>query len=167
MAIGYLTLSRNSAGANSSWSGYESGYGEVRYTTPSWGGQAVTVTVPAEMAGATFNSATLTYTVSSVSGTKHVYYHNEGVTVTNANLLTRLRNGTAITLYFSFQATGGTGGEGTHTAHCTWSNITITVDYTPATGLTGTATVTLCGEADEEAIRKAVAEEDYEYLGMG
>ncbi len=31
---------------------------------------------------------------------------------------------------------------------------------------TGTATVTLCGEADEEAIRKAVAEEDYEYLGM-
>ena len=32
---------------------------------------------------------------------------------------------------------------------------------------TGTATVTLCGEADEEAIRKAVAEEDYEYLGMG
>ena len=145
MAIGYLTLSRNSAGANSSWSGYESGYGEVRYTTPSWGGQAVTVTVPAEMAGATFNSATLTYMVSSVSGTKHVYYHNEGVTVTNANLLTRLRNGTAITLYFSFQATGGTGGEGTHTAHCTWSNITITVDYTPATGLTGTATVTDAG----------------------
>ena len=53
MAIGYLTLSRNSAGANSSWSGYESGYGEVRYTTPTWGGQAVTVTVPAEMQGAT------------------------------------------------------------------------------------------------------------------
>jgi Cu2+-exporting ATPase len=30
----------------------------------------------------------------------------------------------------------------------------------------GTAVVTLRGEADEEAIRKAVAEEDYEYLGM-
>ena len=30
----------------------------------------------------------------------------------------------------------------------------------------GTAVITLCGEADEEAIRKAVAEEDYEYLGM-
>ena len=31
---------------------------------------------------------------------------------------------------------------------------------------TGTAVITLCGEADEDAIRKAVAEEDYEYLGM-
>ena len=30
----------------------------------------------------------------------------------------------------------------------------------------GTAVVTLRGEADEEAIRKALAEEDYEYLGM-
>jgi len=30
----------------------------------------------------------------------------------------------------------------------------------------GTAVITLCGEADEEAIRKALAEEDYEYLGM-
>ena len=30
----------------------------------------------------------------------------------------------------------------------------------------GTAVITLCGEADEEAIRKAIAEEDYEYLGM-
>lgn len=30
----------------------------------------------------------------------------------------------------------------------------------------GTAVVTLSGEPDEEAIRKAIAEEDYEYLGM-
>ena len=30
----------------------------------------------------------------------------------------------------------------------------------------GTAVITLRGEADEEAIRKALAEEDYEYLGM-
>ena len=145
MAIGYLTLSRNSAGANSSWSGYESGYGEVRYTTPTWGGQAVTVTVPAEMQGATFNSATLTYTVSSPSGTRRVYYHNEGVAVTNANLLERLISSGNLDLYFSYQATGGTGGEGSHTANCTWNNITITVDYTPATGLTGTATITNAG----------------------
>ena len=76
MAIGYLTLSRNSAGANSTWSGYESGYNEIRYTTPTWGGQAVTVTIPAEMQGATFNSATLTYNVSSPSGTRRVAYYN-------------------------------------------------------------------------------------------
>ena len=145
MAIGYLTLSRNSAGANSSWSGYEAGYNEIRYTTPTWGGQAVTVTVPAEMQGATFNSATLTYTVSSPSGTRRVYYHNEGVAVTNANLLERLISGGNLDLYFSYQATGGTGGEGSHTANCTWNNITITVDYTPATGLTGTATINNAG----------------------
>ena len=145
MAIGYLTLSRNYAGANSTWSGYESGYNEIRYTTPTWGGQAVTVTVPAEMQGATFNSATLTYTVSSPSGTRRVYYHNEGVAVTNANLLERLISGGNLDLYFSYQATGGTGGEGSHSANCTWNNITITVDYTPATGLTGTTTITNAG----------------------
>ena len=145
MAIGYLTLSRNSAGANSSWSGYEAGYNEIRYTTPTWGGQAVTVTVPAEMQGATFNSATLTYNVSSPSGTRRVYYHNEGVPVTNANLLERLIAGGNLDLYFSYQATGGSGGEGTHTASCSWNNITITVDYTPATGLTGSATITNAG----------------------
>ncbi len=145
MAIGYLTLSRNSAGANSSWSGYEAGYNEIRYTTPTWGGQAVTVTVPAEMQGATFNSATLTYNVSSPSGTRRVYYHNEGVPVTNANLLERLIARGNLDLYFSYQATGGSGGEGTHTASCSWNNITITVDYTPATGLTGNATITNAG----------------------
>lgn len=145
MAIGYLTLSRNSAGANSTWSGYESGYGEVRYTTPTWGGQAVTVTVPAEMQGATFNSATLSYSVSSPSGTRRVAYHNESTLVTNANLLERLISGGNLDLYFSYQATGGTGGEGSHSANCSWNNITITVDYTPATGLTGTANITNAG----------------------
>ena len=145
MAIGYLTLSRNSAGANSTWSGYESGYNEIRYTTPTWGGQAVTVTIPAEMQGATFNSATLTYNVSSPSGTRRVAYHNEGTLVTNANLLERLISGGNLDLYFSYQATGGTGGEGSHSANCSWNNITITVDYTPATGLTGNTTITNAG----------------------
>ena len=145
MAIGYLTLSRNSAGANSSWSGYESGYSEVRYTTPSWGGQAVTVTIPAEMEGATFNSATLSYSVSSPGGTRRVAYHNESTLVSNANLLERLISGGSLDLYFSYQATGGTGGEGSHSATCIWNNITITVDYTPATGLTGNATITNAG----------------------
>ena len=30
----------------------------------------------------------------------------------------------------------------------------------------GTAVITLSGEVDEDAVRKAVKEEDYEYIGM-
>ena len=144
MAIGYLTLSSNQAGAISTWTCIMYPDGPA-YTTPTWGGQAITVTVPAEMQGATFNSATLTYTVSSPSGTRYVRYNGESVSVGNSNLLERLIAGGNLDLYFSYKATGGTGGEGSHSASCTWNNITITVDYTPATGLTGTATITNAG----------------------
>ena len=144
MAIGYLTLSSNQAGAISTWTCIMYPDGPA-YTTPTWGGQAITVTIPAEMQGATFNSATLTYTVASPSGTRYVRYNGESVSVGNANLLERLIAGGNIDLYFSYKATGGTGGAGSHSASCTWDNITITVDYTPATGLTGNATVTNAG----------------------
>ena len=144
MAIGYLTLSSNQAGAISTWTCIMYPDGPA-YTTPTWGGQAITVTVPTEMQGATFNSATLTYTVSSPSGTRYVRYNGESVSVGNANLLERLIAGGNLDLYFSYKATGGTGGEGSHSASCTWNNITITVDYTPATGLTGNATITNAG----------------------
>ena len=146
MAIGYLTLSSNQAGAISTWTCIMYPDGPA-YTTPTWGGQAITVTVPAEMQGATFNSATLTYTVSSPSGTRYVRYNGESVSVGNSNLLERLIAGGNLDLYFSYKATGGTGGEGAHSASCTWNNITITVDYTPATGLTGSATITNAGSA--------------------
>ena len=144
MAIGYLTLSSNQAGAISTWTCIMYPDGPA-YTTPTWGGQAITVTVPAEMQGATFNSATLTYTVSSPSGTRYVRYNGESVSVGNANLLERLTAGGNIDLYFSYKATGGTGGAGSHSASCTWTNISIAVDYTPATGLTGTATINNAG----------------------
>ena len=157
MAIGYLTLSGNQAGAISTWSGYESGYNEIRYTTPTWGGQAITVSVPAEMQGATFNSATLTYTVSSPSGTRYVRYNGESVSVGNNNLLERLIAGGNLDLYFSYKATGGTGGEGSHSASCTWTNISIAVDYTPAAGITNTVTVTNAGTAVYSIEKKSLA----------
>ena len=69
MATGLLTLSRNTAGAVSTWDGWYAGNGNYSYSTPTTDGQAITVTVPTEMQGATFNSATLTYNVSSASGT--------------------------------------------------------------------------------------------------
>ena len=31
---------------------------------------------------------------------------------------------------------------------------------------TGTAEITLSGEMDEEAVRRAISEEDYQYLGI-
>ena len=156
MSIGYLTLSGNQAGAISTWTGimYPDGIG---YTTPTWGGQAITVTVPAEMQGATFNSATLTYTVSSPSGTRYVRYNGESVSVGNTNLLERLIAGGNLDLYFSYKATGGTGGEGSHNASCTWTNISIAVDYTPAAGITNTVTVTNTGTAVYSLEKKSLA----------
>ena len=157
MALGYLTLSSNTAGALSTWNGYESGYGEVRYTTPTTDGQAITVTIPAEMQNATFNSATLSYTVSSASGTRHVRFNGEGQDATNALILQRLTTGGNLNLYFSFRATGGAGGEGSHSASCTWANISIAVDYTPASGITNSLTVSSAGSAVYAIEKKSLA----------
>ena len=74
-------------------------------------------------------------------------FNGESVDVTNARILSRLISGGNLDLYFSFQATGGTGGEGSHSAYCQWSNLSIAVDYTPATGLAGTLTVSGAGTA--------------------
>ncbi len=147
MATGFLTLSGNTAGAVSTWNGWYAGNGNYSYSTPTTDGQAITVTVPAEMQGATFNSATLTYNVSSASGTRHVRFNGESYEVTSTELLSRLVSGGNLNLYFSFRAAGYTGGEGAHSAYCGWNNITITVDYTPAMGISGTVTVTNAGTA--------------------
>lgn len=164
--VGYLVLSKNRAGAVSAWSGYESGYGEIRYTTPTWGGEKITVSVPAEMEGATFNSATLTYQTNAVSGSKYVRFDGESVDVTNARILARLIAGGNLNLYFSFRASGGAGGEGSHSAYCQWSNLAITVDYTPATGLTGTTTVGSGGTAVYSLERPSLAHGERMTLGL-
>ena len=156
MAIGYLTLSSNTAGALSTWTGimYPDGIG---YTTPTTDSQTITVSVPAEMEGAVFNSATLSYSVSSGSGTRKVCYSGGAVNVTNANLLEKLQNGESLNMYFQFKASGGTGGAGSHSASCTWSNIAIAVDYTPASGVNNTATVTGAGTAVYSIEKKSLA----------
>ncbi len=136
------------------------------YTTPTTDSQTITVTVPAEMQGATFNSATLSYSVSSGSGTRKVCYSGGAVNVTNANLLEKLQNGESLNMYFQFKATGGTGGAGSHSASCTWTNISIAVDYTPATGITGNATVTNAGTAVYSLERASLAYGESIILGI-
>ena len=155
--IGYLTLSSNTAGALSTWTGYQPSQNYIAYTTPTVDSQTITVSVPAEMTGATFNSATLTYNVSSGSGTRKVCYSGGATAVTNANLLEKLQNGESLNMYFQFKATGGTGGLGSHSASCTWSNIAIAVDYTPASGVTNSVTVTGAGTAAYSIEKKSLA----------
>ncbi len=156
MAIGYLTLSSNTAGALSTWTCIMYPDGPA-YTTPTTDSQTITVSVPAEMQGAAFNSATLSYSVSSGSGTRKVCYSGGATNVTNTNLLEKLRNGESLNMYFQFKATGGTGGEGSHSASCTWSNISIAVYYTPASGINNTATVTNAGTAVYSIEKKSLA----------
>lgn len=142
MATANLTCSPTSGGAVSTWSGYQSGYNEIRYTTPTADGFYCTITVPSSLTGATFNSVSFTYTGAGASGTKAVRYNGTSTSVTNANLLEKLQNGeTEIKVYFSFRATGGTGGEGTHSATYTWSSVAVSVDYTPASVVNGTITL--------------------------
>ena len=166
MAIGTLVLSSNHAASLSTWEGYEGGYNQVYYTNPTTDNTVITVSIPPEMNGATFNSATLTYTVSSDSGTRRVCYKDTYINVTNSNLLARLQNGESLDMYFGFTATGGTGGEGQHSAYCVWDNITITVDYTPATGITGNATITNAGTAVYSLERASLAYGESITLGI-
>ena len=165
MAIGYLTLSSNQAGAISTWTCIMYPDGPA-YTTPTTDSQTITVSVPAEMQGATFNSATLSYSVSSGSGTRKVCYTGGAVNVTSANLLEKLQNGESLNMYFQFKATGGTGGEGSHSANCTWTNIAIIVDYTPATGITGNVTVTNAGTAVYSLERASLASGESITIGI-
>lgn len=137
MATGYLTAVPDHAGAVSSWYGSENAYGAMRYTQPAADGSSVTLYVPAEMQGADFVSAHLSYQTTGGTGTRSVRFY-AGESVTDARLLERLQNGeTEIRLYFSFRAAGGSGGDGMHNAVCQWSQIAVTAEYVPRSGVSG------------------------------
>ena len=139
MAEAYLTLSGCAAAAVSVWTGYEAGYGQVRYTTPTVDGQAVTVTVPAVLRGASFSGAHLSYTLAQDAGTAAVRFEGTGLAATDAAILEKLQRGeTELRLYFSFRASGGSGGEGAHSAYAAWSDIRVKVGYLPPDGAQGT-----------------------------
>ncbi len=153
---GNLTLSANSTGVTSTWTG--TGYPpSTVYTTPMTATSIITVTVPSEMANCLFNSAVLSYTVEGASGTRHVYYTGTATEVTNANLLEKLSAGETVSLTFSYRANGGSGGPGTHSAVCRWKNIAITVDYSPAGSVTDTLALTDAGEAVYAIEKKSLA----------
>lgn len=143
MATTTLNVSPSTAGAKSSWRvHYVPGSG-YSYTTPNTDGTKVTISVPSSLSGVVFNSVTFTYSVSSDPGTRKVQYYGTATNVTNANLLEKLQAGeTEIQIYFSFRAPGGGTTEGLHEHYCTWSDITVTVDYIPAGLITGTVTTT-------------------------
>ena len=164
--VGLLTLSSNFASCISTWTGYQAYDDEYYYSQPTQAGCTINVSVPAEMANATFNSVTLTYSASSGPGTRFVYYANSSTAVTNANLLTRLRNGQSLNLSFQFKAKGYSGGEGQHSEYCAWRNITITVDYTPAGDITGTTTVGNAGSAVYSIYRNSLAYGESMSLGI-
>lgn len=52
MATTTLIITPSSGGALSTWTGYESGYGEIRYTTPTTDGFMATFAKPAALTGA-------------------------------------------------------------------------------------------------------------------
>ena len=119
------------------WDGYEGGYDEVRYTVPTQGTRTVTFTVPAEMRGARFLAASFTCSVSAPGGIRHIRYSGTQLEVTDAGLLERLQRGDSeISVTFSFRASAG-GGEGSHSAYCTWSNITVICEYSAQTTAAG------------------------------
>lgn len=128
----------SSVTAVSAWNGYEGGYNEMRYTAPSVGGGRAVFTLPEELYGAGFESAHLSYNAAGGSGTVNARYDGSAVSVTDANLLERLRGGEReIAVYFTFRASGGTGGEGSHSASYTWNNISLSIAYVPAGGVSG------------------------------
>lgn len=138
MASINLVISPATGGAMSSWTGYESGYGQVRYTTPTTDGFMATLSRPAELSGATIQSVSIRITGNGSPGTTYARYSGTAISMTEANLLEKLQNGEDnIQVYFSYRATGGTGGEGTHYASYTWSSVVVSVVYTPVGAVNG------------------------------
>ena len=142
MATVQLTFSRASVYLTSTWDGFESGYNELRYTTPTLAEANVDVTVPDALPeDAVITSAHLSYTLSGPYGTRFLRYAGTSVTVTDANLLERLQGGLrSLRLHFAYRAGGGNGGEGTHSALSAWTNLALTVEYMPAGAVNGLVT---------------------------
>lgn len=129
----------SSVGALSRWSGFESAYGEVRYTQPSVDGGYVTFDL-SDLADARVTGAHLRYSVNSAAGLRHVRFANTAVEATDAAILECLAGGeSALRLYFSFRAAGGSGGEGSFSAACAWSDIALEITYRSAAGISGEA----------------------------
>ncbi|MBQ3668410.1 MAG: hypothetical protein II920_04190 [Clostridia bacterium] len=125
--------------AQSAYSGYQSGYGEVRYTQPGADGGRAVFTLPLTLKGASFSKAHLSYSVSGGAGTRHVRFSGTSTEATDAEILRRLNRGdNEIELYFSFRAAGGSGGEGSHSVACVWSDIALEIEYIPSGGAGGT-----------------------------
>ena len=139
MPVLTITGSPSSAGALSRWSGYESAYGEIRYTQPSADGGYIEFDLHA-LRNARVSKAHLSCSVSSGAGTRHVRFANSSVEATDAAILERLSGGEeTLRLYFSFRATGGTGGEGSFSSACTWTDIALEIEYQSAGGISGEA----------------------------
>ena len=123
----------------SGWSGYPDGHGGTTYTTPTVDGAAVTLTLNEEFHGVRFESAHLAYTMAGDGGNFNLRYLNSSVSVTNENLLERLKAGEReIKLYFTFRASGGSGGTGRFSACRSVTNIALTLTYVPVGGVSGT-----------------------------
>lgn len=134
-----LTLSKTAATCSSEWTGRYIIGGSFEYTTPTTDYDNITVSVPEILRGATINSVTFSFSTSNVTGSKKVVFNDTRVSATNASLLARLQAGDmSIPLLFSYRAVGGTGGSGTHSETCRWTDLRIEVEYIPAAAVNGT-----------------------------
>ena len=130
MATAFLICTPNTGGAISTW---------TAGGTPTVDGFECVVSIPTELAGATFSAVEFSYDGSGAAGTKNVRYTGGAISVTNANLLEKLQNGEEIRIYFSFRATGGSSAG---SASYTWRNVTVLATYTPASAITGDIPIT-------------------------
>jgi hypothetical protein len=142
-----LTLSKNTAVSTSAWTGtaqerveYVGGlqrvYTVYTYSAPDViSDDSVTVTVPPSLSGVKFVSARLSYDVlqTQAGRSRTLQFADTGKNVTDKAILARLRAGdTSFRIRFYFRAAGGTGGSGANYATCTWKNLKLAAEYTPA-----------------------------------
>lgn len=154
MATGYLSLSASSVQAKSTWTVQKVGGDQYQRSSPSTGYGYVTVSVPASMSGASFNSVSFTYNSSGGTGWSAPYIRNSNTVAGDSSILTRLKNGQSVDLEFRFVANGGygtapyVGATTTYQETRTFSNIKILVDYTPPGKIGKIVTVTNCGTCE-------------------
>lgn len=130
MATGRLTTDKTTVSVTSTWNGYQSGYGEIRYTNPTTGSVNVTVTIPEAMQGARFVSAHVNLNLTQENGSASARFNaDRSVALNDANMLSRLQNGDDLTLNFIYRAQGGYGAEGQNTAYAIWRDLYIEVEY--------------------------------------
>ncbi|MBQ9263745.1 MAG: hypothetical protein IJ189_05980 [Clostridia bacterium] len=148
-----LTVTADAFYLSSSWTGTKQSSGAIKYSTPTIDRETKVFNLSAIPSGSTIQSAQLSVYTNG-RGDSFAYRGNSALYITNdhtgSNAVNALEWFSGVTTFgnfpigFRFQAYGGSGGAGSHTAKCRITQIQLIINYAlPYTACSAPTSITL------------------------